>query len=104
MFVFINRYSVTGDRAAFERVLGRIKEHMRQQEGWHSHRLYQSVRDPDVYIETAEWVDAAAHRRATSSDGFRIPVREIGALATVNPGPFVEVTQQLAEPEPGPRP
>ncbi|MEU1752734.1 AMP-binding protein [Micromonospora matsumotoense] len=88
VFVFIDRMTVTGDVEEFERALTQISEHMAQQPGFRSHQLYQSADDPKVYVEIAHWQDAAAHRRATGTEGFRTPLQQVIKNATVDFSPY----------------
>lgn len=88
MFTFINRFTVTGDTAEFESVLGEITQYMTAQEGFRTSNLYRSARDPQTYVEMAEWTDAQAHRAALSGDGFQVPVQKLMKLATAEPAPF----------------
>ncbi|MGA8117301.1 MAG: antibiotic biosynthesis monooxygenase family protein [Actinocatenispora sp.] len=96
MFTFINRFTVTGDAVEFERVLGTIGDHMRQQPGFRSARLYRSSRDPQVYVETAEWDDAAAHKKALDADGFRSMMGPLMKLASAEPGGFDLLVEHAA--------
>ncbi|KOG87064.1 oxygenase, partial [Streptomyces varsoviensis] len=92
MFTFINRFTVSGDTAAFEAGIAEITEHMTQQPGFHSHRLYRSAKDAAVYVEVAEWDDAESHQRAVRTEGFQRAVRPVMSLATADPAPFATVT------------
>ncbi|GAA2677161.1 antibiotic biosynthesis monooxygenase family protein [Actinoplanes palleronii] len=88
MFIFIDRMTVTGDVEEFERALAQISDHMARQPGFRSHQLYQSAGDPKVYVEIAHWQDAAAHRTATGSEGFRTPLQQVIKNATVDFSPY----------------
>ncbi|MFI8931151.1 AMP-binding protein [Streptomyces sp. NPDC053474] len=94
MHHFVNRFTVTGDAAEFERLLAKITDHMAAQPGFRSYRLYRSRQDPTVYVETAAWTDSAAHERATGADGFRGPVMEVMKLAKAEPGPYQLITER----------
>jgi long-chain acyl-CoA synthetase len=98
MVTVINRLTVHGEAADFERIISGITEYMRQQPGFTAHRLYRSRNHDNVYIETAEWTDAAAHRQAMQGSGFRDRVRELGAVAKAEPDVFDTI-----EHEPAPR-
>ncbi|GAO10341.1 antibiotic biosynthesis monooxygenase [Streptomyces lydicamycinicus] len=92
MFTFINRFTVDGDTAEFEKRLADITAHMTRQPGFHSHRLYRSGKDPKVYVELAEWEDAAAHQRAARTEEFLAAVRHVQQLATADPAPYTLLT------------
>ncbi|SEG93572.1 Acyl-CoA synthetase (AMP-forming)/AMP-acid ligase II [Actinacidiphila yanglinensis] len=98
MHYFVNRFTVTGDAEEFERLLGKITDYMAGQPGFRSYKLYRSVQDRNVYVETAEWDDAAAHQKAVSGDGFRGPVMEIMKLAKAEAGPYTLVTEHNGRP------
>ncbi|GAA0639310.1 hypothetical protein GCM10010174_71740 [Kutzneria viridogrisea] len=91
MFVFINRYRVSGDPEAFERILDQISAYLADQPGLRTHSLYRSVKEDSVYVETAEWTDAAVHRSAIGSDLVQGLITELKALATAEPAPFRQV-------------
>lgn len=96
MFIFINKFVVTGDVAEFKEILAEINAYMKRQPGFQSHRLYQSAKDSNVYVEIAEWEEATLHKQATSSDEFLVPVRKIMKLADAEPGPFTLVGEHVA--------
>ncbi|MEV0277100.1 antibiotic biosynthesis monooxygenase family protein [Streptomyces sp. NPDC050610] len=96
MFTFINRFTVTGDTAEFEARIAEITEHMTQQPGFRSHRLYHSAKDAAAYVEVAEWDDADSHQRAVRTEGFQRAVRPVMSLATADPAPFSLVTTHTA--------
>lgn len=100
MFIFIDRMTVTGDVEEFERALAEISEYMAGQPGFRSHQLYQSASDPKVYVEIAHWQDAAAHKQATSTDGFRAPLQRVIKNATVDFSPYVLRSDHTAAPVP----
>ncbi|MFI9228000.1 AMP-binding protein [Streptomyces rimosus] len=92
MFTFINRFTVQGDAAEFEKRVGEITAHMSRQPGFRSHRLLRSAKDPQVYVEIAEWDDAESHGRALRTETFQQAVSEVKKLASADPAPFVPVT------------
>ncbi|WP_282685740.1 MULTISPECIES: antibiotic biosynthesis monooxygenase family protein [unclassified Streptomyces] len=88
MITVINRLTVHGDVAVFEKVLEGITDHMSSQPGFLSHCLYRSLRKPNVFVETARWTDAASHRAAMKADAFQERVKGLGDLATPEPDIF----------------
>ncbi|MEV4053673.1 antibiotic biosynthesis monooxygenase family protein [Amycolatopsis sp. NPDC049688] len=88
MHVLINRFTLTGDAAEFERVLGEITEHMAQQPGFRSYALYRARDDSPVYVETAEWDSKDDHAKATGTERFRSLVKQVMPLVSVEPGSF----------------
>ena len=88
MVTVINKLTVHGRPEEFERIISAITAYMRQQPGFCSHRLYRSRNRDNVYIETAEWADADAHRAAMQGGGFRDRVKELGGVASAEPDVF----------------
>jgi heme-degrading monooxygenase HmoA len=85
MATVINRLKLTGDREEFERILGAMTAYMKRQPGFLSHRLYRSLRNPDVYVELAEWRDASDHQQAMQSQEFRDRIPQIMKHAEAQP-------------------
>ncbi len=81
MVTFINKLTVNGDVARFEQVLDEISAYMQAQPGYLGRQLYRSRRQPEVFIETAQWADASAHARAVQTPGFREQVMKLAGLA-----------------------
>ncbi|WP_018681643.1 antibiotic biosynthesis monooxygenase family protein [Actinokineospora enzanensis] len=98
MFTFINSFKVTGPTADFEAALGRISAHMSSRPGFRWAKLYRSIRDADVYVEMAEWDDAASHRAATQEPGFQANIGSLMAVATAEPGPFELLADHEGQP------
>jgi quinol monooxygenase YgiN len=88
MVTVINRLTVTGDEAEFRRVLAEITAYMTAQPGFLSHRLYRSVRRPEVFVETAEWSEASAHRAAMLDPRFADWIGTLGKHAEAEPDVF----------------
>lgn len=92
MVTLVNQLTVTGDIAAFEDVNARMSEFMAAQPGYLSHRLLRSLREPQVYVEIAEWQEPSAHMAAVRSDAFQGFVRELSALVSKpTPGLYEDV-------------
>jgi long-chain acyl-CoA synthetase len=92
MVTLINQLTVVGDADEFEKVSARMSEFMAAQPGYRSHRLLRSLREPNVYVELAEWTDAEAHQTALRSDTFQGFIGELRALvAKPTPGLFADV-------------
>ncbi|HEV2376973.1 MAG TPA: antibiotic biosynthesis monooxygenase family protein [Streptosporangiaceae bacterium] len=87
----INRLTVTGDPAEFERIIARITEYMTAQPGFVEHSLMRSLRRPEVYVEMARWTDADSHRKAMQGEEFQRRVRELSSVAQADPDVFAEV-------------
>ncbi|GHJ45231.1 hypothetical protein Cs7R123_25730 [Catellatospora sp. TT07R-123] len=81
MVTFINRLTVRGDVAQFEHVMRNLNNYMSAQPGFLGRQCYRSRREPNVFVETVQWADAADHAKAVATDGFRGHVRELAAVA-----------------------
>jgi len=96
MVTFINRLTVTGSVEEFEELLDGITEYMTAQPGFQSRRLYRSSRNPQVFVEVAEWSDAAAHSAAMRNPAFGERVGKLRALATAEPDMFATVDEKVS--------
>ena len=70
---FINLFQVPADRdEAFRRLWDEVNAHMREQAGFHGHRLHRALAEDARYryANVAEWESAEAWR-AAHDDGFR---------------------------------
>ncbi len=92
MVTLVNQLTVTGDVSDFERVSASMSSFMSAQPGYLNHRLLRSLRQPEVFVEIAEWQDAASHMAAVRSDAFQGLVKELGGLvAKPAPGLYEDV-------------
>ena len=91
MVTLVNRLTVTGCPEDFEELLHGITEVMKAQPGFQSHQLYRSQRNPSVYVEVAQWADAASHQAAMRNPGFGANVAKLKALASAEPDLFTAV-------------
>ncbi|MFJ3927855.1 antibiotic biosynthesis monooxygenase family protein [Streptomyces sp. NPDC090022] len=88
MVTFVNKLTVHGDVEEFLAAKERISAFMSAQPGHIAHRTLGSLGEPNVFIEIAEWLDAASHQAAMRSETFRELVGPLAALATPEPGLF----------------
>jgi len=94
MVTLINRFVVSeGKGEEFEKILTGITEYMSDQPGFLGHRLYRSLKNPEVYIETAQWKDAESHRTAMRAEAFRDRVQALGGVAKPDPDVFETVDE-----------
>ncbi|GHK04151.1 antibiotic biosynthesis monooxygenase family protein [Streptomyces sp. NPDC003753] len=96
MVTFINKLTVNGDIAEFLKIKESLTEFMSAQPGYRSSATLRQVGRPDVFIEMAEWDNAAAHQAAVRSEEFQARVKGLGALASVEPGLYEVVTEDGA--------
>lgn len=82
MVTLINKFTVTGDADAFQRAIAHVSAYMQEQPGFVSHAMYRSLKDPQVFVETAHWDDADSHKKAVQSEEFRTRVRGLAGLAS----------------------
>ncbi|MEV5880474.1 antibiotic biosynthesis monooxygenase family protein [Streptomyces sp. NPDC052101] len=93
MVTFVNKLTVHGDLDAFLAVKGRLTAYMAAQPGYVSHRTLRHAADSRVFLELAVWQDAAAHGKAVRSEEFQSIVRQLGPLATPDPGLYETVEE-----------
>ncbi len=92
MVTFINQLTVTGTSEEFERISAGMSEFMSAQPGYLNHRLLRSLRQPENYVEIAEWENPEAHLAAVRSDEFQQFIKELGkVVAKPTPGLFEDV-------------
>ncbi|MEU0580169.1 AMP-binding protein [Streptomyces griseoincarnatus] len=91
MVTFVNKLTVHGDVDAFLAVKDRLTSYMSAQPGYVSHQTLRHAGQPNVYLELAVWQDAAAHQKAVRSEEFQSIVKNLGPLATPEPGLYETV-------------
>jgi long-chain acyl-CoA synthetase len=92
MVTLVNQLTVTGDPATFEQISARMSGFMSEQPGYLSHRLLRSLRQPEIYVEIAEWETAEAHGAALRSDTFQGLIKELSqVVAKPSPGIYEDV-------------
>jgi heme-degrading monooxygenase HmoA len=93
MVTFVNKMTVNGDIDEFLKIKQSLTEFMSAQPGYrNSWTLHHLSRD-DVFIEMAEWDDAASHQAAVRSEEFQSRVKGLGSLASVEPGLYEELAE-----------
>jgi heme-degrading monooxygenase HmoA len=96
VLAIVNKLTVTGDQAEFARLLSEITGYMKSQPGFRNHRLYHSLKDPNVYIETGEWDSKEDHQKALSGSGFQERVGQLLKHATADVDFLVPVGSPVA--------
>ncbi|WP_435272924.1 AMP-binding protein [Streptomyces parvulus] len=91
MVTFVNKLTVHGDLDTFLGVKSRLTAYMAAQPGYVSHQVMRHAWHPNVYLELAVWEDADAHQKAVRSEEFQALVKQLGPLATPEPGLFETV-------------
>ncbi|MER5538925.1 antibiotic biosynthesis monooxygenase family protein [Streptomyces mirabilis] len=97
MVTFINKLTVNGDIEEFLKIKQSLTEFMSAQPGYRSSSTLRHVGRRHVFIEMAEWDDAASHQAAVRSEEFQARVKGLGALASVEPGLYEEVAEDGAD-------
>jgi long-chain acyl-CoA synthetase len=85
MVTLINKFTLTGDPADFERTWAASSDIMSTQPGFVRFRLVRALNDPSVYINIAEWESAEAHQKVLQSDAFRSHIIDLAKVATAEP-------------------
>ncbi|MFI6560816.1 antibiotic biosynthesis monooxygenase family protein [Streptomyces sp. NPDC050534] len=96
MVTFVNKLTVHGDIEEFLRIKRSLTEFMSGQPGYRSSSTLRHLGQRNVFIETAEWDDAASHRTALHSEEFRTLIKGLAGLADAEPGLYEEVTEDGA--------
>jgi len=97
MVILINHFTVKGDPDEFERVFAASSEFMVQQDGFLSHELVKSLRDPHSYVNVAYWESAQAHQQVARSAGFDEHIRALAAVAEASPDLYSPVLHRDTE-------
>lgn len=93
MVTFVNKLTINGDVQEFFKIKESLTEYMCVQPGYRSSSMLRQVGQDNVFIEVAEWDDAASHQRAVRSEGFQARVKGLGGLASVEPGLYERVDE-----------
>ncbi|MFF9778203.1 antibiotic biosynthesis monooxygenase family protein [Streptomyces sp. NPDC013978] len=86
MVTFVNKLTVHGDVEEFLAAKDRVTAHMSTQPGYLGHQTLRLVGGKPVFLELAQWQDAAAHRAAVTHPDFQALVGGLRQLATPEPG------------------
>ena len=81
MITLINKVTVTGDPAEFQRANLALAEFMRVQPGARRFQLLQAMDEPNVYVEVAEWESREHHAAAIQAPGFMERAKAMRAVA-----------------------
>ncbi|MFJ5712537.1 MULTISPECIES: antibiotic biosynthesis monooxygenase [unclassified Streptomyces] len=93
MVTFVNKLTINGDVEEFFRIKDSLTEFMSAQPGYRSSSMLRHVGRPEVFIELAEWDDAASHQAAVRSEEFQKRVKGLAGLASVEPGLYEAVAE-----------
>ncbi|KPI14886.1 MULTISPECIES: antibiotic biosynthesis monooxygenase [unclassified Streptomyces] len=91
MVTFVNKLTVHGDIDRFLAVKDRLTAYMSSQPGYIGHEALRHLGDERIFLELAVWQDAEAHRNAVRSEQFQALVKDLGPLATPEPGLYETV-------------
>jgi long-chain acyl-CoA synthetase len=81
----VNKFTVTGQPEEFEKIWEASSDFMRRQPGFVSFRLVRSLREPNIYINIAEWENAESHQRVMRGEGFQQHIAELGKVSRPDP-------------------
>jgi long-chain acyl-CoA synthetase len=99
MVILINRFTLSASQEEFEEAFEESAVFMRAQPGFIRHTLVKSLRDPDSYVNIAQWQEAADHIRVVHSPEFQAHVEALAKVATADPdlySPVLEVAHAEA--------
>jgi quinol monooxygenase YgiN len=83
--ILINRFTLSASPEEFERAFDESAEFMRSQPGFIRHTLVKSLRNPEIYVNIAEWTDAESHIRVVKSPGFAAHIGQLSKVARSEP-------------------
>ena len=93
MVILINRFTV---HASLEEFLAAFEESavfMRAQPGFIRHTLVKSLRDPNRYVNIAQWQQPEDHIRVVTSPQFGAHVEALAKVATSDPDLYAPVLE-----------
>lgn len=99
MVILINRFTVHASEEEFLRAFEQSAVFMRAQPGFIRHTLVKSLRDPNHYVNIAQWEQAQDHIRVVTSPEFGAHVQSLAQVATSDPdlyAPVLEVEHAAA--------
>lgn len=96
MVVLVNRFTISGSAADFERIWASSSDFMRRQPGFVSFRLVRSINEDNVYLNIAQWESAADHQRVVRSPEFRTHITELAQVARAEPDLYQVVMEHVA--------
>ncbi|MEU8891660.1 antibiotic biosynthesis monooxygenase family protein [Streptomyces sp. NPDC048442] len=96
MITFINRFTVTGPAAEFERVFDETSEFFAAQPGFLGHRLVRHTSDPAAYVNIADWQDDASFQQALRQPEFAPHRAALRELSTGEPNLYAAVSERVA--------
>jgi quinol monooxygenase YgiN len=86
MVFFVNKLTVHGDHDTFLALRARLSAYMATQPGYLGHQHLRRLGEAEVvYLELAQWQDAAAHRAAFTSPAFQQLLAELRPLVSAEP-------------------
>ncbi|MCX5381172.1 antibiotic biosynthesis monooxygenase [Streptomyces sp. NBC_00091] len=94
MVTFVNKLNVHGDLTRFLAAKSRVTRFVSAQPGCVSHQTLRLVGTANVFVELSVWEDAAAHRAAVTSTGFRELAQDLSVLATREQGLYETLPEQ----------
>jgi long-chain acyl-CoA synthetase len=83
--ILINRFTLSASPEEFEQAFDESAAFMRSQPGFIRHTLVKSLRNPESYVNIAEWQDAESHIRVVRSPGFAAHIEQLSKVARSEP-------------------
>ncbi|MFI7011786.1 antibiotic biosynthesis monooxygenase family protein [Streptomyces sp. NPDC050145] len=98
MVTFVNKLTVHGDVEEFLAAKDRVTAYMCAQPGYLGHQTLRLSGGAPVFLELAQWQDAAAHRAAVTHPDFQALVGGLRGLATPEPGLYEVLADRSSTP------
>lgn len=93
---FISKFTVKGEPEEFEKVFTEHAQYMAEQPGFVAYQMVRSLRDPKVYLNIGQWVDANAHKAVVTSPEFQAHVKKFVELVDVEADLYSTVSEASA--------
>lgn len=93
---FVNRFTVHGDPAEFERAFADTALFMVRQPGFIRHTLVRHATKPDSYLNIALWSSEADLQRAVRQPEFQEHVQALRTLSTSEPNIYRPTQERAA--------
>jgi long-chain acyl-CoA synthetase len=85
MVIIVNKFTLTASPEEFEEAFEASASFMRAQPGFIRHTLVKSLRDPNIYVNIAEWQEAADQMRALQGPGFKDHIEALAKVGRADP-------------------
>jgi monooxygenase len=93
---FVNRFTVHGDSAEFERVFADTAVFLTRQPGFIRHTLVRHLTEPGSYVNIAHWSSETDLRRAVGLPEFQAHAKALRAVSSSEPNLYRQTQLRVA--------